>query len=229
MSGAWTAAIGPGINALSSIGGTGAAYHMQRQAQQWAKRMRATTYQTAVEDLRRAGLNPILAVKGMSPTTPTSPLGRPTVLEGGTAYARSKEAETKQSVAQKQKQLLKEQTLKVTDERGALVAQAQRDVASSKQADALAQYWNAMEKSVQADLIGKHAMERYYRDHPNMRVLREFVGQLNPFIGAQIPMPRIGGKKKGFDRQHGGKPQTGPRSNNPIHRRRSDGSLILGQ
>ena len=37
---------------------------MQQRDQEWREYMRSTTYQTAVEDLRKAGLNPLRIVTG---------------------------------------------------------------------------------------------------------------------------------------------------------------------
>lgn len=50
------------------------------KARNWAEAMRATAYQTAVEDLELAGLNPILAVGGapgsVTPSAPQASVGR---------------------------------------------------------------------------------------------------------------------------------------------------------
>jgi len=117
MAGVVGGAIGGGaVQALSGIGSAGATFHMQRQAQQWMKRMRATHYQATVEDLIKAGLNPILAVRGMSSKTPSSPAGSASAGNVGQAAAAGAQAVTAKQLASKQGDLLTAQTeLATTD------------------------------------------------------------------------------------------------------------------
>lgn len=45
-------------------------------ARRWSEKMRRTAYQTAVEDLRKAGLNPLLATGAQPGYTPSGPMGQ---------------------------------------------------------------------------------------------------------------------------------------------------------
>lgn len=84
-----------------------------RKARQWAEYMRSTAYQTTVEDLRRAGLNPALAYTKGETGTPSGPqasvpdIDRASLSEG---FARA-------SSTAKQMKLLEEQAGLLTAQR----------------------------------------------------------------------------------------------------------------
>lgn len=92
------------FNARQSKNSIAANAMMQVQAQQWAERMRNSAYQATMEDMRRAGLNPILAYSQGPTATPgasalsapmarasPSGLGR-TMAEGAQVFARNASA-----------------------------------------------------------------------------------------------------------------------------------------
>ena len=77
--GMWQA-IAQGASDIVNLGGqryagrysARAAKKMQERDQKWRENMRATHFQTMVEDLTKAGINPLMSVKGLSTQTPGS-------------------------------------------------------------------------------------------------------------------------------------------------------------
>lgn len=80
LGGAGAGLIGAGLDFAQQAWAQAFAKAQQRRAFEFAERMRETSYQTAVGDLREAGLNPVLAA-GLGPTptpsapAPTAPVG----------------------------------------------------------------------------------------------------------------------------------------------------------
>ena len=103
------AAVGGGINALSAIGSAGATYHMQKQAQDWAEKMRRTHFQATTFDLRKAGLNPMLAIQGIK--SPAWGASGSSVSPGNVAggAAAGAEAATNAVTKAKQREVMDEQ------------------------------------------------------------------------------------------------------------------------
>lgn len=91
---------GVGGAAAGSIIDAGASFGSQAWSQDFAKEMYKHRYQWAVKDMRKAGLNPVLA-SGMNPATPSAPPGRGL---SGTA-----QAITSAKVGKEQVELLKRQ------------------------------------------------------------------------------------------------------------------------
>lgn len=63
--------VGGGLSLLGGVLGNRSAAKAARQQQQWQEHMRATQYQTAVADLKAAGLNPMLAYTQGGAGTPS--------------------------------------------------------------------------------------------------------------------------------------------------------------
>jgi len=63
--------VGGGLSLLGGLLGNRSSARAARQQQQWQEHMRATQYQTAVSDLKSAGLNPMLAYTQGGAGTPS--------------------------------------------------------------------------------------------------------------------------------------------------------------
>lgn len=82
MADGWGSIVGAVINGVANYGSSRMNYKdvkkLQERQQQWAEQMSSTAHQREVEDLRAAGLNPLLSVTGGNgASTPTSGMGQP--------------------------------------------------------------------------------------------------------------------------------------------------------
>lgn len=84
--------IAAGGNILSGIIGGASASHEATKTRRWQENMRSTQYQTAVKDMKAAGLNPILAYKQGGAGTPSGATAPGYDLKSpGTAYLQAKQ------------------------------------------------------------------------------------------------------------------------------------------
>lgn len=106
----WGAAMGVGgAQAGSNMIAAGQTLGLQRQAQQWAKRMHATHYQRTVKDMRAAGLNPMLAMK-MGAPVPSASSGTASGAGVGAAIAAGSQAATAERSARPMRKQVGQQT-----------------------------------------------------------------------------------------------------------------------
>jgi hypothetical protein len=113
--GPWGSVVGAGIGAAASLIGGGkqnaANERMARQQMDFQQQMRRTQYQTAVQDLKAAGLNPMLAYSQGGAGTPvgaTAQMGNPlgeagnSAREAAMAYANYKQIQAQNVLTQEQ-------------------------------------------------------------------------------------------------------------------------------
>lgn len=130
-------AVAAGVGAAADIGSTFLQAAMnekqQRRAQRFAKKMYQHRYQYSMEDMRKAGLNPILVASGglagSSPASPAIPVGR-----GDVAGAAGKAASAVQQIS------------------------LQRELAKQAQAETRLKDAQARQAKATADAIDKYGM-----------------------------------------------------------------------
>lgn len=182
--------------ALGILGGgldSGLAFLRDKKARDFAQKMYKHRYQYTVQDMKLAGLNPILAATGGFPGAPgvSAPGGGATGGIGASS-ARGVEAGSRASVARAQTRLLRQQTAT-----NAATELKERNTATltAKEIELLEpQIWSARARAaVDSSNMGQTAIRANRAAELALESPRRIKDLVNPFSG---PARRLGGRRK---------------------------------
>lgn len=154
---AWAAAIGAGSGMLGSIIGSVSSANEAKKQRRFVREMRATAYQATMDDMRAAGLNPILAYKtgptpagsaamGQTPDFGQAMASGVNAARGASKTGREKKLLTRKSHTERSRELLNTQQSELVGEQREQVRANVRET-------------NARSSMIEADLPRAQAVE----------------------------------------------------------------------